>query len=420
MFYPMTVAFGRVRSNVPEPSFATYPVTMLVNDSYVVNTTRGPYVHDSEGTLMADTVTANFRKRVANGDIVLNNMVRESVKSSWRGLRYYLRKYVGGAKWETTSRLEVEPWPLPVHTDGLALWQYMKDAGGYEGLRDAAVVKSWSKVDESAMAALATLGELPETVNWIVSILKRLVSTMRILRGKASKKEWAEARDYLNSPSVVFDTWLEWRYAIRPLISEMENALEALATIIEKGSRQTARSYVYDVGQSVSVTPPVLTNLVQFSFVKTEKHSVEFRGGVLYDLSEAINELRTVWGLDQPIEAAWELVPFSFIIDWFFNVGTVIGSWSTGIGLSPLGSWVTTIITKRTVCHGYGFTPWWDNDVIDKMEILQYPSVNLEQSLKQRWIDPSRFLLPSFKLKLDPQKILDLVAIGRQLLNAKR
>lgn len=40
-------------------------------------------------------------------------------------------------------------------------------------------------------------------------------------------------------------------------------------------------------------------------------------------------------GLTNPAAVAWELVPFSFLVDWFVNVGDVVASWDPLVGVTP-------------------------------------------------------------------------------------
>lgn len=423
--YPKNISFGRTRTALTAPVTAQYPHYWTYNGAVQLNTVSSVLTHNTEDRCMGDTVTPEFRKSVANGNIILNNMVSDYVKASYRGYRF---EWTG--KTPSNVPLFYRGYSLPspstalrAFTSPVDLWNSLEEAQGYRGLRDAAVVKSWSNIDQSSMAALATLGEMPETLRWIGSILKRLVNLIRFFRNPARK-----ASDLLKLSGkrvplkdVPFDVWLEWRYAIRPLIFEMKQALDALKAIIKKGSRQTARGYTYDIGVTTSSqTVGNSGNIVQYTWDTKVRKRIEFRGGVLYDLSESLNDLTTILGLDQPLEAAWELVPFSFILDWFFNIGTCLSSWSQGMGLSPLGSWVTCIWVTEKSAYGHSYGNIWDTNVCTKFEQIQLPSYSEVRLLKQRWIDPSRAVLPSFKLKLDSQKILDLVAIGRQLLKAKR
>ena len=38
----------------------------------------------------------------------------------------------------------------------------------------------------------------------------------------------------------------------------------------------------------------------------------------------------------QPLPTAWELLPFSFVADWFLNIGTFLEAWTTKEGWSFL------------------------------------------------------------------------------------
>jgi hypothetical protein len=61
-------------------------------------------------------------------------------------------------------------------------------------------------------------------------------------------------------------------------------------------------------------------------------------------------------GFINPLSVAWELVPFSFVVDWFGNVGQVLASFSDFAGLSQVNPRTTTFqkTTKLTQTYtGY-------------------------------------------------------------------
>lgn len=46
-------------------------------------------------------------------------------------------------------------------------------------------------------------------------------------------------------------------------------------------------------------------------------------------------------GLLNPLGVAWELTPWSFVFDWFYNMGNFLNQWTDFVGLSLINSWNT-------------------------------------------------------------------------------
>jgi len=46
-------------------------------------------------------------------------------------------------------------------------------------------------------------------------------------------------------------------------------------------------------------------------------------------------------GFVNPVSVAWQLVPFSFVVDWFVNVGQFIGSYTDFVGVEQSNPCVT-------------------------------------------------------------------------------
>lgn len=65
-------------------------------------------------------------------------------------------------------------------------------------------------------------------------------------------------------------------------------------------------------------------------------------------------------GLVNPVQTAWELVPFSFIVDWFTNVGQVLGSAtaSAGISISASGYARRVIVSAQRVGFNTEYDSW--------------------------------------------------------------
>jgi hypothetical protein len=72
-------------------------------------------------------------------------------------------------------------------------------------------------------------------------------------------------------------------------------------------------------------------------------HSV----GIIYEVKimDAFDNLAKVAGsrLRDIPATLWEVVPYSFVVDWFFNVGDWIQAFTPAPGITPLRNWATVI-----------------------------------------------------------------------------
>jgi hypothetical protein len=375
------------------------------------------FIAQQSYSAMLDVVTPNWREIVAKGGIINNDMLSS----------IYSLSVVPGIYSCDGSNIK-DPSITYSHNYGCVLpaangarsldWGYFDLAylNEYADERGVAIAKAWSNVDVSSIQALASLGELPETLHWMASLVQRAISVLRLF---AQKRLLIRAGKTFRSGASIIDAmanfWLELRYAFRPLVMDMRQAVEAWNAVLDKSDRFTARGYNRIPLSTTTSTYTVDDGIV--SRVQTEE--ANFRAGVLFTIDN-MSDMMSVWGLDKPIETIWELIPFSFIVDWFFNIGTVIGSWTPKPGLKPLASWCVEEISQQTVDTVLPKN-WVDPS---KWTIEHYQrtaaTTTTKQTVKRRIKSPTRSILPSFNLNLDTAKLIDLAAIGKGIFSSIR
>lgn len=362
---------------------------------------------------MIDTVISDYKKRSALGELFFNPLLSLTEKCSYHPTIQAYRANMFGGEW--TFHLPLRFDQIQKLNQDTSVYDLVFDP--YEDEREIAISESWAKVDQSELLGLASLGELPETVLWLCTMTKRVIFLLKMWR--STKLElWAmrqlkkmTAKEYADA---LGNIWLELRYAVRPLIFEVKKALEALKKAIEMKGRFTARGYE----STMTVGQDRLTSYnVHVSHEYTHNWTTLYsaRAGVMYTIDEDINGMLAFWGLDQPVEAVWELTPLSFVFDWFFSIGKVISSWSVNASLGVLGSWVTerVSIVEEIQHSNYSLHSTYAFYAIDRLD----PGFSTrERVVKRRVISPDRPLLPSMSLHLDVAKLLDLALIGKKLL----
>lgn len=270
-----------------------------------------------------------------------------------------------------------------------------------------------SKIEQPAFTGLVSIGELRETLSYLRNPFKaglKLADTLeresrRIAKGKPSQVA-----------SDLASLYLEFRYAVRPMIFEVEKGLDALRRDTTfRPIRKTARAKEGDKVQASKVSTGVTSGI---NYTKTESFSREIavRCGFLYE--DVVDPgLSATWGMrlsDIPA-ALWELTPLSFVYDWFGNMGDFISAITPVGGLVHKGNWTTITTTNEyTLVHSNVSLVNWTTvsqtpcsmtlKVVNKE---RYPTVNLP-SLEWRGFD---------KVTSDALKVLDLIGITKQKLD---
>lgn len=196
----------------------------------------------------------------------------------------------------------------------------------------------WLQRARQAQVALQTgvvLGEIGETLRFIKSpaqtLRRSLDDYLRFLRGKRGRLKKREKRRFLS------DSWLEWNYAAGPLMSDIEAGFEALSRIADfpfpyqrisaKGKETSATTSVEHFDESQ------VGFGVRFKIRDMFEGSVKYYGVIYMDNQNAYefsNRNTRNLGFDTRsfVPTVWELIPYSFLVDYFTNIGDCLEAWS--------------------------------------------------------------------------------------------
>lgn len=155
-------------------------------------------------------------------------------------------------------------------------------------------------------------------------------STYRMLKGVADLVRYAE--DYVRRPKWKdgANLYLQWKYGWKPLCQDIFGAAdEAIRQVFNELERVEARvseplpSSQNGVWSGVNGIPNV-------PFVRRTigKQSCTF----CLDLNISTQAFRLDrWTSLNPVSLAWELIPYSFVVDWVYDVGSYLRSLETAL-----------------------------------------------------------------------------------------
>lgn len=199
----------------------------------------------------------------------------------------------------------------------------------------------------SQMNALVPLAELREMRGLITSIARSSVDLF-IALGKARKTKGKSVYQYAS------DIWLTYSFGIKPTLNDI-NALSKSIDEIINGYDRTVRVSATASKQWSSRVAPLqgVVNLfgAQHNRFITADHTlsyryvsgfdIQLRSGNNYGISDEL-------GLDfgALIPTFWELVPYSWVVDYFTNVGAYLDD----TFISPPGNTKFVSLNKRYTC----------------------------------------------------------------------
>lgn len=125
-------------------------------------------------------------------------------------------------------------------------------------------------------------------------------------------------------------TWLEYSYGLKPILEDIHNGAKILSSDFGLRPIKTRAKESYLRDFSRRDTSLNGGDLVKATLRGTAKATVG--GNVMITNPNLF--LAQKMGLTNPLEWAWELIPLSFVVDWFVNFGDFLSSLDETVGLS--------------------------------------------------------------------------------------
>lgn len=205
-----------------------------------------------------------------------------------------------------------------------------------QSLVDAAVSdarsRAYSKLHElqTPYNGLVFLGEIKETKDLLKDPFGKSLKLLKSLL------EVRKANPRMIG-SAIASSWLEFQFALLPLISEVDQIIRIIADQVEIDKRRSFR-FFGEASSSTTTTSLVLELPYCYARIETTLESkaenflrfghlvacLEHHNDISARLTGAYGKLSSV-----PV-TAWELLPWSFLVDYFTNVQEIITSATTG------------------------------------------------------------------------------------------
>lgn len=220
---------------------------------------------------------------------------------------------------------------------------------------DALVAEVCTDLKSKIRAGNAALGETLAQFSQIPDLVKSPLKgfstiTKQLLSGSDQGRSALgglkkASRRYNVIANQISDSYLWWRYGIKPFASDMNEVLKAMKAKHESddfvtraiGSVTQTRedSFSFNFGNATINCKRITTETVTVRAVSVDRFTASFTS----DLGLLPDQI--------PI-TLWNLIPGSFIVDWFINIGSFINAMVPRLGVLHLGGCYTVDRVKLT------------------------------------------------------------------------
>jgi hypothetical protein len=336
------------------------------------------------------------------------------------------------------------------------------DVVNIDSVKNQAVIQCLSKVNPSKSQSLVTLLELRKTYAYLATAVTRFAKVAEgailgkdaflsrafpkrrapppkhytvwnleggpgspvLRRGNKVVKRYGHAptAQLGDSPlERVMKLWLEYRYAISPLVYDIVDTLKA---INELSLRQDLlkREIYFAKGASRDAGRWSENRTAQFGggthgYHVTVDHEVKAKAYAAYreNLGGLPDRLNDFGAFDVP-RALWEITPWSFVIDWIIPIGEYLAAVTPKFGIDMLATGVAleNLKTVRRQIDSYSFNG-------DPAAIGSWPSPPLQIGLvdgftargSERVVPLPVPKLPTPDVNLNVNRLLDAIALAK-------
>ena len=188
-------------------------------------------------------------------------------------------------------------------------------------LSTAALANLYEKAKNQQFNMAQFLAERKQTLSMFAEGVSRIAGALRsVRRGRVGN---AMKQLFPGTSGQVANDWLMIQYGIKPLLSDLDGAARMLAEpepyqydIVTKKEKEFElptvhyTNYFHGLDTSVSISGKVIVKY---------KARVRVKGGIT-------RNVYTRLGFGNPVALAWELIPYSFVVDWALPIGDYLNN----------------------------------------------------------------------------------------------
>ena len=197
-----------------------------------------------------------------------------------------------------------------------------------------------------------SLAEVDKAFKMVGTPLENVVTFLKNFRrnGKRLKSYQKVRADSMELIRFVSTEWLRFRYGIMPLVNDVRAGMKALKKDYKPEPRIFTARAKGSAETSSTLNGRLTYSIYYIDWTRDSYHRYDVKAGI-HDryIANAWNDLGLTF--HNVVGVAWELTHYSFVIDWFVNIGDLIYANIPRVGVTQVGQYLTsesTIVNKWT------------------------------------------------------------------------
>lgn len=273
-------------------------------------------------------------------------------------------------KWKTGYKQKpITDHPLNYYVDSNR--NVFNDAGGFGSfglnawedphfteLQAVVYQKAYGRLLASVSTVSAQLGasfaERKQAMSMMVARVAQLTSAARALKtlniSGFIKALGCKRRTVRKTASDAGGVWLEYSYGWKPLVEDIYSAVNVLQLPLPSGLVRGKAQGDTTFTVKSSFTGQTITTIHSWKLRRLLQMRISLGNYVAWQANEL--------GLTNPLAIAWEVIPFSFAVDWFLPIGKYLQSLTDFVGLNQTDAFVTKYDTYIRNFHNSVFYPY--------------------------------------------------------------
>lgn len=187
----------------------------------------------------------------------------------------------------------------------------------------------------------ANLAQARQTVDMFSGMVERGANALMAIKRRDFRR-LISGKPGASQSKRASDAWLEYSYGWKPLADDIHNAQQVLCDRLSQDFIIKGKGYGVTNGSN-----SYNHNENQWEEQAEVKVKTNLHARIANESLRTLTDL----GVVNPLSIAWELVPWSFVVDWFIPVGNVLEACTATYGLAFDKGWRTKHMSYKTECR---------------------------------------------------------------------